>query len=158
QVDTRQAMSPRLIVDLIHRPLWLMAIAGNLVGFGLQVTALKFGSLALVQPLLVCQLSFAVLIARIFGWKTYGPPWGQAVGCGHACGSCRCDSRHRRIPRHRAALGRKDPRQHRRVAGAGRRTDRGGGTLPLCSEAEREPGAARAGARLRVQAIISTTD
>src|SRR5215813_12096653 len=74
QVGTRQAMSPRLIVDLIHRPLWLMAIAGNLVGFGLQVTALKFGSLALVQPLLVCQLIFAVLIARMFGWKTYGPP------------------------------------------------------------------------------------
>src|SRR5215475_8859447 len=71
KVDTRQAMSPRFILDLIHQPLWLMAIGANLVGWVLQVIALKFGSLALVQPLLVCQLIFAVLTYRIVGWEKY---------------------------------------------------------------------------------------
>lgn len=58
QVKTRKAMSLRLIVDLLHQPLWLIAIGANLVGFALQVTALNFGSLAIVEPLLVCNLIF----------------------------------------------------------------------------------------------------
>jgi hypothetical protein len=74
KVDTRKAGEPGLIRDLIHQPLWLIAIALNLAGWLLQVTALKFGSLALVEPLLVCQLIFAVLISRMVGWKKYGPP------------------------------------------------------------------------------------
>ena len=88
QVNTRRAMSLRLIADLFHRPLWLMAIAANLVAFALQVTALNFGSLALVEPLLVCNLVFAVLISRSVGWKTYGPPgarrWDPAMLAGVA--------------------------------------------------------------------------
>jgi drug/metabolite transporter (DMT)-like permease len=39
-----------------------MAIGGSVVGFGLQVVALKYGPLALVEPLLVCDLIFAVII------------------------------------------------------------------------------------------------
>ena len=88
QVKTRKAMSLRLIVDLMHRPLWLIAIAANLVGFALQVTALNFGSLALVEPLLVCNLIFAVLISRLVGWEKYGPPgarrWDPAMLAGVA--------------------------------------------------------------------------
>src|SRR5580704_1313058 len=45
-----------------RQPLSLTALGANLIGFALQVVALNFGSLALVQPILVCDLVFAVLI------------------------------------------------------------------------------------------------
>jgi uncharacterized membrane protein len=63
KVETRETLSPRLLADLARQPLWLIAIGANIVGFILQVVALAYGSLALVQPLLVCDLLFAVLIA-----------------------------------------------------------------------------------------------
>jgi drug/metabolite transporter (DMT)-like permease len=42
---------------------WVAAIAVNVLGNILQIVALHFGALALVQPILVCDLLFAVLIA-----------------------------------------------------------------------------------------------
>jgi len=62
RVKTRRALSPRILVDLMRQPLWLTAICGTVLGFGLQVTALRFGPLALVEPILVVALIFAVLI------------------------------------------------------------------------------------------------
>jgi hypothetical protein len=62
RVENRRALSPRIIVDLVRQPLWLIAIGANLVGFALQVVALASGSLALVQPIVACDLMFAVLI------------------------------------------------------------------------------------------------
>jgi hypothetical protein len=61
-VQSRRALSPRILLDLVRQPLWVTALGANLVGFALQVAALSFGSLALVQPILVCDLIFAVLI------------------------------------------------------------------------------------------------
>jgi hypothetical protein len=68
QVKTERALSPAILLDLVRQPLWLMGILANLVGFVLQVVALSSGSLALVQPLLVFDLVFAVLIIRFVGW------------------------------------------------------------------------------------------
>ena len=65
QVPERGALSPRLLADLAGRPLWLAAIALNIAGSVLQVLALHFGPLALVQPIVVCNLLFAVLIAAL---------------------------------------------------------------------------------------------
>jgi hypothetical protein len=62
RVKQRRALSPRIILDLVRQPLWLLAIGGVLVGFALQVVALSQGALAVVEPLLVCGLIFAVLI------------------------------------------------------------------------------------------------
>lgn len=63
RVETRRALSPRILLDLMRQPLWVAAIGGTLVGFTLQVVALNFGPLALVQPILVFDLIFAALIA-----------------------------------------------------------------------------------------------
>jgi hypothetical protein len=63
RVQTRRALSPRIFVDLVRQPLWVLAVGANAAGFALQVVALSFGSLAVVQPLLVFDLIFAVLIA-----------------------------------------------------------------------------------------------
>jgi hypothetical protein len=68
RVKTERALSPAILLDLVRQPLWLIGIVANLVGFALQVVALSFGSLALVQPLLVFDLVFAVLIIRSVRW------------------------------------------------------------------------------------------
>jgi drug/metabolite transporter (DMT)-like permease len=63
QVPDRAALSPRLIIDLLKRPQFLAALTLTVVGSALQILALHAGSPALVQPLLVLSLLFAVVIA-----------------------------------------------------------------------------------------------
>jgi drug/metabolite transporter (DMT)-like permease len=62
RVKRRGPLSPRIFLDLAHQPLWLASVCGTLFGFGLQVLALRYGPLALVEPLLVLGLIFATLI------------------------------------------------------------------------------------------------
>jgi drug/metabolite transporter (DMT)-like permease len=62
RVRTRRGLAPGIFIDLVRQPLWDISIGGILVGFALQVVALKYGQLALVEPLLVCDLIFASLI------------------------------------------------------------------------------------------------
>jgi drug/metabolite transporter (DMT)-like permease len=62
RVKRRGPLSPRIFLDLARQPLWIASIGGTLLGFALQVLALRYGPLALVEPLLVCGLIFAVLI------------------------------------------------------------------------------------------------
>ncbi len=54
------AVRPRLVLDLVHHPGWLIGNAGDVAGFGLQFLALRSGSLALVQPIFVSGLVFAM--------------------------------------------------------------------------------------------------
>jgi hypothetical protein len=63
KVAKRKALSPRILVDLVRQPLWLTAVAANIAAFALQIVALSQGSIALVEPILVCDLIFAVLIS-----------------------------------------------------------------------------------------------
>ncbi len=63
RVESRPPLSPRLVLDLIRQPLWLIGIGATLVGFALQVVALSFGPLALVEPILISDLIIAVLIS-----------------------------------------------------------------------------------------------
>jgi drug/metabolite transporter (DMT)-like permease len=65
QVTQRAALSPRLLADLVRRPLFLAAIGVNVAGCALQIAALHLGSLTLIQPLLVLSLLFAVVIAAV---------------------------------------------------------------------------------------------
>lgn len=80
KIQEHQALSPKIFVDLARQPLWLVAIAANIVGFGLQVVALSFGSLAIVQPLLVFDLVFAVVIARQLRQRSHTPGPGGRGG------------------------------------------------------------------------------
>jgi drug/metabolite transporter (DMT)-like permease len=65
QVAERGVFAPRLLVDLAHRPVWLASIVATIAGAVLQAIALHFGPLALVQPILACDLLFAVLISAV---------------------------------------------------------------------------------------------
>jgi drug/metabolite transporter (DMT)-like permease len=69
EVPQRQALSPRLLVDLAKRPLWVAAIGVNSVANVLQIVALHFGALALVQPLLVLDLLFAAVFAAVLAHR-----------------------------------------------------------------------------------------
>ncbi len=61
----------RLIRRLVRSPLWLLGWCTNLIGFGTQAVALHFGSVALVQPLLVAQILFALPLAS--AWQRVWP-------------------------------------------------------------------------------------
>jgi hypothetical protein len=76
QVKTERALSPAILLDLVRQPLWLIGIVANVAGFALQVVALSLGSLALVQPLLVFDLVFAVIIIRSVKWDASRFPPG----------------------------------------------------------------------------------
>jgi multidrug transporter EmrE-like cation transporter len=69
-VPAQKAFRPALILTLIRRPVWLGGIAALIGGFVFQAAALSFGGLALVQPVLVSELPFTmVLVSKIFGMK-----------------------------------------------------------------------------------------
>lgn len=78
RVKKRKGLSPAIFVDLMRQSLWLIAIVTNVAGFALQVVALSLGSLALVQPLLVFALVFAVLISWLLDRRAKVPhPGGR---------------------------------------------------------------------------------
>ncbi len=47
-----------LVFRLARRPVWLLGVASMILGFVFQLTALHFGALALVQPILALELLF----------------------------------------------------------------------------------------------------
>jgi drug/metabolite transporter (DMT)-like permease len=55
-VQTTGGFDVRLIFRLARRPVWLLGIASMIGGFVFQVTALRYGALALVQPILALEL------------------------------------------------------------------------------------------------------
>jgi drug/metabolite transporter (DMT)-like permease len=63
RVERRPALRPELLLDLIRQPLWLTGVGATLIGFVLQVVALTYGPLALVEPILISDLIIASLIA-----------------------------------------------------------------------------------------------
>lgn len=67
RVRKHGALSPRIFSDLARQPLWVASIGGTVAGFALQVAALRFGPLAVVEPLLICDLIFAVMISSYLG-------------------------------------------------------------------------------------------
>src|SRR5262245_22161994 len=55
-----RALRLGLIGYLVRRPLWLTGVVAEFTGDGVQAVALGLGSLAVVQPLLVTSLLFAL--------------------------------------------------------------------------------------------------
>jgi hypothetical protein len=78
RVKSRRALSPELLLDLVKQPLWLAGVAANVASLALQVVALRFGPLALVEPILVCDMIFAGLISAAMR-KRADPVTGAGV-------------------------------------------------------------------------------
>lgn len=58
-------LSWRLLIDLLHKPVWLWGVGSMVVGQLLGGLALQMASVALVEPLLSANLLFAFIIAAI---------------------------------------------------------------------------------------------
>lgn len=63
-----EAFKLSLLWDMMRRPVWLGGIGALIGGFLFQASALNFGMLSLVQPLLVMELPFTMLIL----WLMFG--------------------------------------------------------------------------------------
>ena len=53
----------RLLGNLVRHPVWLLGASMSVAGLGAHVLALSWGEITVVQPVLVLELPFAVLIA-----------------------------------------------------------------------------------------------
>jgi drug/metabolite transporter (DMT)-like permease len=73
-----------LVRRLVCTPLWLFGWVANLIGFLVQAVALHYGSVALVQPLLVTQLIFALPLAS--AWSRRWPEIRDWLGGTAICG------------------------------------------------------------------------
>jgi hypothetical protein len=62
-VPQSRGFRPGLILDLLHRPLWLAGVLTVIAAGVWQAVALATGALSLVQPLFVLELPLAVLLA-----------------------------------------------------------------------------------------------
>ncbi|MGW1074871.1 DMT family transporter [Streptomyces sp. NPDC002537] len=68
----------RLMLDLVRRPVWLGGIAAVVCAAVCQALALALGSLALVQPIVVTELAFALVIACV-AFRRRLPGYGWAA-------------------------------------------------------------------------------
>jgi drug/metabolite transporter (DMT)-like permease len=70
-----------LVFRLARQPIWLLGFASMIAGFAFQVSALRFGPLALVQPILAVELLwvFGYLVLRAGGRHARRREWGAAV-------------------------------------------------------------------------------
>lgn len=59
-VAVDKSLHPGLLVELLRRPKWVMGGLSMVGGFGLQAVGLAFGPVALVQPIVVLELAFAI--------------------------------------------------------------------------------------------------
>jgi len=72
--------SLRMLLDLAQRPVWLLGILTMLAGFVLHGVSISVSRIALVQPLLVVELPFTLLLASwTFRLRMSGRDW-LAIG------------------------------------------------------------------------------
>lgn len=64
-VRTTRGFDVGLMIRLARSPVWLLGIASMILGFGFQLTALRFGALALVQPIMSLELLL------VFGYMAF---------------------------------------------------------------------------------------
>ncbi|MGH3496247.1 MAG: DMT family transporter [Nocardioidaceae bacterium] len=66
----RDNLRLRLIVDLLHDPIWFLGLLGVIVAFLLQAAALANGALSVVEPILVFELPLTLVLAGIVFHRT----------------------------------------------------------------------------------------
>lgn len=72
-------MNWRLIAYVARRPVWFVGLVVMAGAFLFQAAALSQGGLTVVQPLLVTELLFLVVILRVWFGRPLG--WRESVGC-----------------------------------------------------------------------------
>ncbi|SHM20845.1 hypothetical protein SAMN05216499_10999 [Actinacidiphila paucisporea] len=80
-VPAKDALKPRLLMDLVRQPVWLLGICGVAGAALFQALALVTGPLALAQPVFILELPFALLIALPVLHRALPKSGWYAVGC-----------------------------------------------------------------------------
>lgn len=70
--------SAKGLLRLIKRPLFLVALGGDLVGFLFNLVALSTGPVVIIQPLVVLMLPVALVVGYLLGG--HKPTWGDYLG------------------------------------------------------------------------------
>jgi drug/metabolite transporter (DMT)-like permease len=73
EVDRERTLDPRLLVHLAGRPMWLLGLGATIGALALQLVALAFGPVAVVQPLLVTGVAFAAGFAALMDHRRPDP-------------------------------------------------------------------------------------
>ena len=75
-----QSMRIGLLTRLVRNPGWMLGLLCDVAGYGFQFVALGHGPIALVQPLLVSGLLFALPIGAAWAGRKLQPSdWGASV-------------------------------------------------------------------------------
>jgi hypothetical protein len=70
----------RLLGHLVRQPMWLLGQGAWVAAIGLQAAALYLGRLSVVQPVLVSELVFVLVIRRlVMHWPVRAAAWGAAA-------------------------------------------------------------------------------
>ncbi len=86
-VASGNATTRKLMAAVLRRPIWFIGLGLTTASFLLQAVALAFGNLTSVQPVMVTEIVFLVLILGIWfhqrlGWREWVGTIGTAVGLG----------------------------------------------------------------------------
>lgn len=73
EVETAGTLDPRLLTRLLRRPMWLLGLCATIVALVLQLVALSFGAIAVVQPLLVTGVVFAAAFSSLMSRRRPDP-------------------------------------------------------------------------------------
>jgi drug/metabolite transporter (DMT)-like permease len=65
EVPVSSTLSPRLVIDLLRHPWWLLGLVMTVLALSMQLVALAFGPLTVVQPLLVTGVVFAGVFSAL---------------------------------------------------------------------------------------------
>jgi drug/metabolite transporter (DMT)-like permease len=69
EVPTTGTLNPRLLLELVRHPGWVLGIGTVIVGLSLQLVALAYGPLVLVQPLLVTGVLFGAVFSALLAHR-----------------------------------------------------------------------------------------
>src|SRR4029453_16796214 len=75
-LDGVSLANPKSLVQLVGQRMWLLGTAALLVGYVLQAGALDRGRLAVIQPLLVTTIVFALPLGWLLTNQRVGVPGG----------------------------------------------------------------------------------
>lgn len=81
EVELAPTLSPRLIARLLSRPAWLLGLLATVLALALQLVALAFGPITVVQPLLVTGVVFAAACTAIMARRRPDPLILLAAAC-----------------------------------------------------------------------------
>jgi len=76
-----KTLTLRLLTELLRRPKWVAGVGLLVAGYGLQLVALAYGPVALVQPIVITELAFAIPLAI---WRRHRPAGRRewtGIGC-----------------------------------------------------------------------------